>query len=57
MGLTHKGVNYDIGTNCLPDGVLSRGEWRQRLRWWLVGPTLPTGSGNSGIAVGGIRRC
>ncbi|NRQ37105.1 abortive phage infection protein [Nonomuraea sp. NN258] len=31
MGLTHKGVNYDVGTNYLPDGVLSRGEWRPDL--------------------------
>ncbi|WP_283136715.1 hypothetical protein [Rhizohabitans arisaemae] len=31
MGLTHKGVNYDVGTNYLPDGGLSRRVWRPDL--------------------------
>ncbi|MCG5214758.1 hypothetical protein [Streptosporangium sp. KLBMP 9127] len=28
MTLTHRGVNYDVGTNYLPGGALSRQEWR-----------------------------
>ncbi|MGW4801759.1 hypothetical protein ACWEPC_56025 [Nonomuraea sp. NPDC004297] len=31
MSLTHKGVNYDVGTNHLPGGALSRGAWRPDL--------------------------